>query len=171
MKVFVTGVAGQLGHDVMNELYGRGMAGIGSDLAPSYSGLDDGTPVCGMPYVPLDITDASIAVHSVTADGQPLTPAFEVSVGDIVLTEGLDYETAFADNEAPGTATVTVKTTSGKTASCTVTVKDKPAPSKSFTWGRDNWNFYNSSYYGHFSSGTYRSQISSDYQRVLAVIH
>ena len=33
MKVFVTGAAGQLGHDVMNELYKRGHEGIGSDLS------------------------------------------------------------------------------------------------------------------------------------------
>ena len=30
MKVLVTGVAGQLGHDVMNELAKRGYEGIGS---------------------------------------------------------------------------------------------------------------------------------------------
>ncbi len=34
MKLFVTGVAGQLGHDVMNELNKRGYEGVGSDLAP-----------------------------------------------------------------------------------------------------------------------------------------
>lgn len=38
MKIFVTGVCGQLGHDVMNELNGRGYEGIGSDIAPEYSG-------------------------------------------------------------------------------------------------------------------------------------
>ena len=59
MKVFVTGVAGQLGHDVMNELAARGYDGIGSDLAPSYNGIMDGTAVTEMPYVSLDITDAS----------------------------------------------------------------------------------------------------------------
>lgn len=59
MKVFVTGVAGQLGHDVMNELVARGYEGIGSDLAPSYNGVMDGTAVTEMPYVSLDITDAS----------------------------------------------------------------------------------------------------------------
>lgn len=37
MKIFVTGVAGQLGHDVMNELAKRGHEGIGTDLAPAYS--------------------------------------------------------------------------------------------------------------------------------------
>ena len=58
MKVFVTGVAGQLGHDVMNELAKRGYEGIGSDLAPEYSGVQDGSEVTSMPYVSLDITDA-----------------------------------------------------------------------------------------------------------------
>ena len=57
MKVFVTGVAGQLGHDVMNELYKRGYEGVGTDMAPEYAGVQDGTPVTKMPYVPLDITD------------------------------------------------------------------------------------------------------------------
>ena len=57
MKVLVTGVAGQLGHDVMNELAKRGYEGIGSDIAPSYSGVQDGTPVVSMPYVQMDITD------------------------------------------------------------------------------------------------------------------
>jgi len=58
MKVFVTGVGGQLGHDVMNALAKRGHAGVGSDLAPVYSGAQDGSAACGMPYVPVDITDA-----------------------------------------------------------------------------------------------------------------
>ena len=57
MKVFVTGVAGQLGHDVMNDLAARGYEGIGTDIAPQYSGADDGTAVTTMPYVQLDITD------------------------------------------------------------------------------------------------------------------
>ncbi len=45
MKVFVTGVNGQLGHDVMNELAKRGYEGVGSDLAPEYSGIADGSAV------------------------------------------------------------------------------------------------------------------------------
>lgn len=57
MKVLVTGVAGQLGHDVMNELAKRGYEGIGSDIAKSYNGIQDGTPVVSMPYVQMDITD------------------------------------------------------------------------------------------------------------------
>lgn len=58
MKVLVTGVAGQLGNDVMNELAKRGYDGIGTDIADSYSGVQDNTAVVGMPYVRLDITDA-----------------------------------------------------------------------------------------------------------------
>ena len=57
MKVLVTGVGGQLGHDVMNELAKRGYEGIGSDIAKSYNGIQDGTPVVSMPYVQMDITD------------------------------------------------------------------------------------------------------------------
>lgn len=60
MKVFVTGVGGQLGHDVMNELHKRGYEGVGSDIAPEYSGAADGSAVCAMPYIPMDITDADM---------------------------------------------------------------------------------------------------------------
>ena len=59
MRVLVTGVAGQLGHDVMNELDRRGHEGIGTDLAPAYAGVQDHTPVTYLPYVSLDITDAA----------------------------------------------------------------------------------------------------------------
>ena len=59
MHFFVTGVGGQLGHDVMNELAKRGHTGIGSDIAPTYSGIQDGSAVCSMPYVAMDITDAA----------------------------------------------------------------------------------------------------------------
>ena len=51
MKVIVTGVNGQLGHDVMNELAARGIEGTGSDITESYGGMKDGTAVQGMPYV------------------------------------------------------------------------------------------------------------------------
>ncbi len=70
MKVFVTGVAGQLGHDVMNELAKRGYEGVGSDLAPEYTGVQDGSAVTTMPYVALDITDKE-AVERVICDVNP----------------------------------------------------------------------------------------------------
>jgi len=70
MRVFVTGVGGQLGHDVMNELASRGYEGIGSDIAPVYSGVQDGTAVVAAPYIPLDITDAA-AVEKVLTEVKP----------------------------------------------------------------------------------------------------
>lgn len=70
MKILVTGAAGQLGHDVMNELEKRGHEGIGSDLAETYAGIKDGTAVTAMPYIPLDITDAE-AVEARIIFAQP----------------------------------------------------------------------------------------------------
>jgi dTDP-4-dehydrorhamnose reductase len=70
MKFFVTGVGGQLGHDVMNELHKRGYEGVGSDIAPAYSGVADGSAVTTMPYVQLDITDEE-AVKAVLTEVKP----------------------------------------------------------------------------------------------------
>ena len=53
MKVFVTGVGGQLGHDTILELEKRGYEGVGSDIQPVYSGVGE----LIVPYVQLDITD------------------------------------------------------------------------------------------------------------------
>ena len=70
MKVLVTGVGGQLGHDVMNELARRGYQGVGSDIAPVYSGIADGSAVTEMPYVPMDITNDA-QVRQVMDDVRP----------------------------------------------------------------------------------------------------
>lgn len=70
MKVFVTGVAGQLGHDIMNDLAARGYEGIGTDIASEYNGISDGTAVTRMPYVSLDITDRT-AVEQVIGALKP----------------------------------------------------------------------------------------------------
>ena len=66
MKFFVTGVNGQLGHDVMNELYKRGHEGVGSDLAEAYAGVADGSAVTTMPYASLDITDKEAVKQAIT---------------------------------------------------------------------------------------------------------
>ena len=50
MKAFVTGVGGQLGYDVMNELVKRGYETVGSDILESVQ--------YDYPYVQLDITNA-----------------------------------------------------------------------------------------------------------------
>ena len=67
MKVFVTGVAGQLGHDVVNELKKRGHVAIGSDVVePQGLFTDSGTDSSAhveikepISFELLDITDAS----------------------------------------------------------------------------------------------------------------
>lgn len=66
MKVLVTGISGQLGHDVMNELAKRGYTGVGSDIAPEYSGVDDNTAVVNMEYVQMDITDEKAVDEIIT---------------------------------------------------------------------------------------------------------
>lgn len=70
MKVFVTGVNGQLGHDVMNELDKRGYEGVGSDITPQYNGVADDSAVTKMPYIGLDITDEA-AVKRVISEAKP----------------------------------------------------------------------------------------------------
>lgn len=62
MKVFVTGVGGQLGHDVINELTSRGYEAIGSDVVDMV--------LSGVPYVALDFTD-KIEVERVIAEIRP----------------------------------------------------------------------------------------------------
>ena len=67
MKFFVTGVNGQLGHDVMNELIKRGHIGVGSDIAPSYTGIMDNFAVTTAEYISLDITDKEAVINTITA--------------------------------------------------------------------------------------------------------
>lgn len=63
MRFLVTGVNGQLGYDVMNELHKRGHEGVGSDLA-------DCSALTTMPYVSLDITDKE-SVNKVITEIKP----------------------------------------------------------------------------------------------------
>ena len=65
MKIFVTGVGGQLGHDVVNEAVRRGYEAVGSDIQPVYSGVQDGSAVAQAPYISLDITDAGAVSRTV----------------------------------------------------------------------------------------------------------
>lgn len=57
MKVFVTGVNGQLGYDVVKELVKRGHEAIASGFEAAYSGIIKDRLVMDAPYVKLDITD------------------------------------------------------------------------------------------------------------------
>ena len=65
MRVFVTGVGGQLGHDVVNELERRAHEAIGSDIQAVYSGVNDGSAVAAAPYVQMDITDEAAVRRTV----------------------------------------------------------------------------------------------------------
>ncbi|MCR5142745.1 MAG: dTDP-4-dehydrorhamnose reductase [Ruminococcus sp.] len=62
MKAFVTGIGGQLGYDVMNELAKRGYEAVGSDILPSVD--------TKYPYVQLDITDSN-AVDKAISEVKP----------------------------------------------------------------------------------------------------
>ena len=66
MKIFVTGVCGQLGHDVVNEVIARGHEVVGSDIQPSYSGVSDGSAICTNRYERLDITDSTAVCNVIT---------------------------------------------------------------------------------------------------------
>lgn len=70
MKVFVTGVGGQLGHDVVNNLCNRGYEAVGSDIQATYSGIQDGSDVVEAPYIRLDITDKE-AVEKTISEVHP----------------------------------------------------------------------------------------------------
>jgi len=67
MRVLVTGVNGQLGHDMMLELKRRKHEPIGSGSGPEYRGSDG---VAAMPYEQMTITDAE-SVQAVLKKVQP----------------------------------------------------------------------------------------------------
>ena len=102
MKVLVTGVAGQLGHDVMNELAERGIEGIGSDIAPGYSGIADGTAVTLMPYIQMDITDEK-AVSAKIKEVHPDVVVHCAAWSAVVLAEDEDKVAKVRAINADGT--------------------------------------------------------------------
>jgi len=69
MKVLVTGVNGQLGHDLMNELARRNIESVGSDITPQYSGIKDGSAAGSAAYVQMDITDRDGVLDTIRNTG------------------------------------------------------------------------------------------------------
>ena len=69
MKVLVTGVNGQLGHDLMNELAKRNIECVGSDITPQYSGIKDGSAAESAAYVQMDITDRKAVLDVIKKTG------------------------------------------------------------------------------------------------------
>ena len=102
MKFFVTGVNGQLGHDVMNELSSRGYEGIGSDIAPKYSGIQDDSPVTKMPYISLDITDKE-AVTRILKETAPDVVVHCAAWTAVDLAEDADKQEMVRKINADGT--------------------------------------------------------------------
>ena len=97
MRVFVTGVGGQLGHDVMNELAKRGHEMIGSDIL---SDLDN-----GMPYYPLDITDVA-AVKATLEQVKPEAVIHCAAWTAVDLAEDEDKQEKVRAINASGTANI-----------------------------------------------------------------
>ena len=105
MKVLVTGVAGQLGHDVMNELAKRGYEGIGSDIKDTYSGIPDGTAIVTMPYVPMDITDKA-SVEKVLKEVNPDVVVHCAAWTAVDLAEDEDKKETVQKVNADGTRNI-----------------------------------------------------------------
>lgn len=59
MKIFVTGVCGQLGYDTVNELNKRGFEAVGSDMLSESA--------CACEYVQLDITDEAAVDRAISS--------------------------------------------------------------------------------------------------------
>ena len=97
MRVFVTGVGGQLGHDVMNELAKRGHEGIGSDILLA---LDN-----GFAYYPLDITDAA-AVEATLQQVKPDAVIHCAAWTAVDLAEDADKQEKVRAINAGGTANI-----------------------------------------------------------------
>ena len=102
MKFFVTGVNGQLGHDIMNELSSRSYEGIGSDIAPKYSGIQDDSPVTKMPYISLDITDKE-AVTRILKETAPDVVVHCAAWTAVDLAEDADKQETVRKINAAGT--------------------------------------------------------------------
>lgn len=69
MKVFVTGVGGQLGYDVVYRLRSRGIECVGTDILDAWVDTIEDDIKNNVPYVKLDITDASAVEKTIKDSG------------------------------------------------------------------------------------------------------
>ncbi len=92
MNVLVTGVGGQLGHDVMNELKSRGHVAVGSDIVPDCD-------------YPLDITDKS-AVEAVLTQVKPDAVIHCAAWTAVDLAEDADKQDKVRAINAQGTRNI-----------------------------------------------------------------
>ncbi len=92
MNVFVTGVGGQLGHDVMNELNSRGHTAVGSDIMPDCD-------------YPLDITDRA-ATEAVLMQVKPDAVIHCAAWTAVDLAEDADKQDKVRAINAQGTKNI-----------------------------------------------------------------
>ena len=110
MKVFVTGVCGQLGYDTVNELNKRGFTAVGSDILSESA--------CACEYIQLDITDKEAVEKALTeckpdavihcaawtavdaAEDEENQENLDLAASFADLVQYADYNTGFMDLEA-----------------------------------------------------------------------
>ncbi len=105
MKILVTGVAGQLGYDVVNELAERGYTVFGSDLAQEYTGINPEQILSRMTYIPMDITDAQ-AVDRIVSELAPNAVIHCAAFTAVDLAEDEDKKELVHKVNAEGTQNI-----------------------------------------------------------------
>ncbi len=108
----------------------------------------------------------TLSQTSYTYDGYAKKPSVTVKDGSKTLTSGTDYTVSYSNNTNVGTATVTVTGKGNYTGSVNKTFTIK-STKEEFVWGKDNWDFNNSSSQGYFKNSTYREHINSTYANAL----
>lgn len=104
MKVFITGVGGQLGYDVANELLRRGHEVVCSDVPPIYSGTMKGE-AAKADYRQLDITDQE-AVDKVISEIKPEAVIHCAAWTAVDMAEDTDKAAAVRAVNAGGTRNI-----------------------------------------------------------------
>lgn len=107
MKILVTGVAGQLGYDVVNELSSRGYDVIGSDLATEYSGVKADAILTKMTYISMDITDGD-SVDNIISSIKPNAVIHCAAWTAVDLAEDEDKQEIVHKVNAVGTQNIAI---------------------------------------------------------------
>lgn len=107
MVVMVTGVAGQLGHDVMNELVKRGHKCFGTDIDVFYRKKPDGTMISRLPYCSMDVSN--LATVDRVIDSLRLDAVIHcAAVSDLEAVEGSESCKRMMKVNAKGTENVAI---------------------------------------------------------------
>ncbi len=104
----------------------------------------------------------TLSPESYAYDGAAKKPAVTVKLNGKTLKQNTDYTVAYSNNKNVGVAKATVTGKGSYTGTVTRTFSIV-AKTKAFAWGKDNWNYNNSSSQKYFSSGKYIDQINSAY--------